>query len=95
MWEYRSNIARLIWPIRASMVLPARQLQPFSLPVSAKYSCGTPVVLKQSAEPFSATDRASTPTMSLIVGEKQQNVALALVIPLRMKVLHELDQRAS
>jgi len=56
--------------------------------VRAKYSCGTP-------EPFSAPDRASTPTMSLIIGGKQQNVALALVIPLRMKLLYELDQRAS
>jgi hypothetical protein len=64
-------------------------------PVWAKYSCGTPVVPKQSAEPFSAPDRASTPTMSVIVGGKQQSVALALVIPLRMKVLHELDQRVS
>ena len=33
--------------------------------------------------------------MSNIVGGKQQNVALALVIPFRVKVLHELAQRTS
>ena len=33
--------------------------------------------------------------MSLLAGGKQQNVALALVIALRVKVLHELAPRAS
>ena len=33
--------------------------------------------------------------MSLIVGGKQQNVSFALVIALRVKVLHELAQSTS
>ena len=63
--------------------------------VGPRNSCGMPVVLEQSTEAFSATNRFSTSTIARIADRKQQNVALALVISLLMKVLHELGQGTS
>ena len=63
--------------------------------VRPKYSCGTTVVFEQAAKALSAYDRSPKPAVDRSVGRKQQDVALALVIPLRMKMLHELTQRTS
>jgi hypothetical protein len=51
-------------------------------------------VLEQPSKSFSAEERSWLPSMSFAVARKQENVALALMIPLSMKVLHELAQRA-
>jgi hypothetical protein len=63
--------------------------------VRPKYSFGTIVVFEQAAKALSAYDRSPKPAVDRSVGRKQQDIALALVIPLRMKMLHELTQRTS
>jgi hypothetical protein len=50
------------------------------------------VIFEQTAEAFSAVDRSRAATVGLVFGGKKQEVALALVIPLSVKVLHELTE---
>ena len=71
------------------------RLAVFSKPVRPKYSCGAIVVFEQAAKALSAYDRSPKSAVDRSVGRKQQDVALAHVIPLRMKMLHELRQRTS
>src|SRR5437870_13128672 len=63
--------------------------------VRQKYSRGARVVFEQTAETISAVERFSMLAVALIIARKQQNVPLALMIPLRMKVLHKLPQCTS
>jgi hypothetical protein len=53
------------------------------------------VVFEQAAKALSAYDRSPKPAVDRGVGWKHQDVALALVILLLMKMLHELTQRTS
>ena len=62
-------------------------------PVWSKNSCGLAcVVFQQSPEPFTTLKGACTLCV-LVDRRKEQDVALALMIPLVMKMLHILRQR--
>ncbi len=61
--------------------------------VWSKNSCGfTRVVFQQSSEPFTTLKWAYT-LYALVDRRKEQHVALALMIPLMMKMRHILRQR--
>src|SRR3989442_1108610 len=63
-------------------------------PVGSKNLCGfTLVVFEESPEPFTALDRACT-CCGLANRRKEQHVALALMIPLMMIMLHVLLEGA-
>jgi hypothetical protein len=63
------------------------------LPVWSKNSCGfTHVVFEEPPEPFS-TVNCAFPLAVLAGRRKEQHVALALMMPLVVKILHVLRQR--